>query len=103
MSRMPGMAAATLVSYDDSMLAEMAEVMLQDSLPLRSMDESLRSEVMAKSLREHRGILRVIRDAGDGTLLGYCDVRDVRKDDWELGIALLRHARLTVPSRPMLC
>ena len=81
---------AILLPYDESAFEEISEVMLQDSMPLRTLREPARSQAIEESLREHRGIVRVIRDAASGAFVGYCDVRDVRKDDWELGIVLLR-------------
>ena len=88
------MADVELVPYEDDLFDRFAEVFAEESLmPLR-LDEPGRSDAGKAIFADECAIVRGVLDARTKEFVGYCEIKDTRKDDWEIGIAIFkRHWR----------
>ncbi len=78
-----------LEQYDESMFDEFAEVVLQDSFLKLDMSNPDHVKMMRESLAQENSVLMAVRDADTHEFLGYCNIHDIDKEPWELGIELL--------------
>lgn len=81
------MARVKLVPYMDDMVWKFAEAVGEEG-PMPLVPEDV--ERLKVILGDPDTIMRGILDAETGEFVGYCEVHDKRKDDWELGLTILR-------------
>lgn len=85
------MAGVKLVPYDESMHDHMVRLIEQDNIfiaPWR--DSEFYEQLIEESIYREGTLYRMVVDSESGEFLGECEVHDIRKDEWEIGIKVLK-------------